>query len=135
MRVIQGAALNELGRMEEAIENYTKAITLNPNYASAYFNLGNSMSSLNRFEEAIGYYNYAIQMHTNYTKAHANKAIALEKLNSQKHAENISQWLINLIFNWKFKNLKVNGDSLFLFVIMKLGISEINLHIINFQNQ
>ena len=89
--MFQGAALNELGKMEEAIENYTKAITLNPNYSSAYFNMGNSMSSLNRLEEAIGYYNYAIQMHANYTKAHINKALALEKLNGQKQTAIISK--------------------------------------------
>ena len=35
-----GIALDDLGRKEEAIKDYTKAIDINPQYAVAYYNRG-----------------------------------------------------------------------------------------------
>ena len=35
-----GIALKALERIEEAIENYSKAIEINPQYANAYYNRG-----------------------------------------------------------------------------------------------
>ena len=35
-----GIALDDLGRKKEAVEDYTKAIEIDPQYVDAYFNRG-----------------------------------------------------------------------------------------------
>ena len=49
----KGKALYELGRPEEAIECFDKAIELDPKKASAWYNKGTALTSLGRPEEAI----------------------------------------------------------------------------------
>ena len=48
-----GVALDNLGRHEEAIEKYGKAVELDPKYASAYSNWGLALADLGRREEAV----------------------------------------------------------------------------------
>ena len=47
-----GGALYEQGKLEDAVLNYSKAISLNPKYAKAYLNRGIALSMLGRDEEA-----------------------------------------------------------------------------------
>ena len=49
----KGFAHGKLGKLEEAILNYDKAIELKPNYAVAYNNRGVAKQELGRHEEAI----------------------------------------------------------------------------------
>ena len=44
VQIILGSVLNELGRKEEAIIDYSKAIELNPKYTDAYINRGKTIS-------------------------------------------------------------------------------------------
>jgi protein O-GlcNAc transferase len=57
-----GNALSSLGRKEEAMEWYRKAIALNPNYADPHNGMGVVLSSLGRKEEAERYYCRAIEL-------------------------------------------------------------------------
>jgi tetratricopeptide (TPR) repeat protein len=56
--------LSELGKnnYEEAINNFTKAIELDPKDASVYNNRGNAYANLNKYEEALNDYNKAIEL-------------------------------------------------------------------------
>ena len=47
-----GNQLMEKNNLEEAVQNYSKAIRLNPNYTKAYLNRGIALSLLGRDEEA-----------------------------------------------------------------------------------
>ena len=40
-----GNALQEQGKLEEAIEAYSKALAIKPDYADAYNNMGNALKS------------------------------------------------------------------------------------------
>ena len=51
--------------LEEAINNYNKAIELNPVYTEAFFNKGICLSNLNKKEEAIEVFNKAIEIVNN----------------------------------------------------------------------
>ena len=51
-----GSVLAARGRFDEAIENYRKAIQINPNYPDALNNLGIALAAKGRFDEAIENY-------------------------------------------------------------------------------
>ena len=44
------------GKLEEAIEAYTKALSIKPDYADAYYNMGNALQEQGKLEEAIEAY-------------------------------------------------------------------------------
>jgi len=69
--------LKDLGRTEEAVENYTHAIRLKPDAPEAHNNLGIALKELGRLGEAIGSYTEAIRLSPDYAEAHSNLGIAL----------------------------------------------------------
>ena len=60
------------GKLEEAIEAYNKAITIKPDYADAYYNMGNALKEQGKLEEAIEAYNKAIAIKPDYVQAYKN---------------------------------------------------------------
>ena len=51
-----GAALKDLGKLEEAIKAYNKALIINPEFAEAYSNKGNVLQDQGKLEEAVEAY-------------------------------------------------------------------------------
>lgn len=58
-----GATLANSGRSEEAIEAYEKALTINPNFVRARYNLGVSCINIGCYEEAAQHLLGALAMH------------------------------------------------------------------------
>ncbi|ODH52096.1 hypothetical protein GX48_01649 [Paracoccidioides brasiliensis] len=58
-----GATLANSGRSEEAIEAYEKALTINPNFVRARYNLGVSCINIGCFPEAVQHLLGALSMH------------------------------------------------------------------------
>jgi len=58
-----GATLANSGRSEEAIDAYEKALTLNPNFVRARYNLGVSCINIGVFEQAAQHLLGALSMH------------------------------------------------------------------------
>ncbi len=58
----QADTLFQQGEYEKAIEDYTKAIELNSNFAEAYNNRGLAKGYLNKYDEAIEDFNEAIKL-------------------------------------------------------------------------
>ena len=67
-----GNALEEQGKLEEAIEAYNKALTIKPDYAEAYNNMGNALKEQGKLEEAIEAYNKALAIKPDYAEAIEN---------------------------------------------------------------
>ena len=44
--------LDKLERHQEALDCYTKALELKPDYAKAWYNMGNTLDKLERHQEA-----------------------------------------------------------------------------------
>jgi tetratricopeptide (TPR) repeat protein len=87
MRYNKGVALaRDLGKYEEAIQCFDKAIELDPNYAIAWSNKGNALDELGMHNEAIQAFDEAIRIEPNYALAWSNKGIALMALSRTAEA-------------------------------------------------
>ena len=67
--------MNELGRFEEAIISYRKAIELNSDYTDAHYNLGVVLTEVDRLSEAVSCYSKVIELRPDYAQAHNNLAM------------------------------------------------------------
>jgi len=86
-----GIALQEQGRIEDAITHYQEAIKLRPSYPEARANLGDALLRLRRIEEAVPQLNEAIRIYPDFLEARVDLGIAY---NAQgKVEESISQLL------------------------------------------
>ena len=57
------------------MEDFSKAIHLNPLYADAYNNMGFTYYTIGQDQRAIEYYNKAITLKSDYALAYSNRAI------------------------------------------------------------
>ncbi len=75
---IIGAANKGLGKLEEAIQAYNKALAINPDCAEAYSNMGNALKEQGKLEEAIQAYNKALSVKPDYAEAYSNMGNGLK---------------------------------------------------------
>src|SRR5208337_303781 len=57
-----GLALEQQGKLAQALTHYQTALALNPNCAPAYNNLGNALIVQGKIDQAIGCYQRALQL-------------------------------------------------------------------------
>ncbi|MBD2166808.1 tetratricopeptide repeat protein [Calothrix membranacea FACHB-236] len=76
----------KLGRNQEALESYNKAIELNPKYKTAWNGRGNALWNLGRNQEALESYNKEIEINSNYENAWSGHGDALWKLGRDQEA-------------------------------------------------
>ena len=81
-----GVALQERGRIEEAIDHFSKSLELMPNNAEAQNNLGAALDDLGRTREAIDHYSQALKIKPDYADARNNLGVALAKLGKFREA-------------------------------------------------
>jgi Flp pilus assembly protein TadD len=72
----RGLACAGLGRLIEAIQDYDRAIALNPDYDRAYNNRGLACAKMGRLTEAIQDYDKAIALNPDYAQAYESRGIA-----------------------------------------------------------
>jgi tetratricopeptide (TPR) repeat protein len=84
---VLGAALKNLGKLEESLEAKKKAALLSPQDAEALYNLGTTLQGLGRLEEAISTYKRAIIIKPDYAAAYGQLGIILNQLNKFEDAE------------------------------------------------
>ncbi|MFI3219494.1 MAG: tetratricopeptide repeat protein, partial [Methylococcales bacterium] len=75
-----GNELEDLGRFDDALASYDRALSINPDYARAHSNRGNVLQSLKRFDDAITSYNRALVIKPDYAEAFCNRGNALQAL-------------------------------------------------------
>ncbi|MBE9592380.1 MAG: tetratricopeptide repeat protein, partial [Proteobacteria bacterium] len=82
----RGNAYYELKKQEKAIEDYNKAIELNPEDAMAYNNRGAAYAKLKKQEKAIEAYNKAIELNPEDATAYNNRGTTYYELKKQEKA-------------------------------------------------
>jgi tetratricopeptide (TPR) repeat protein len=71
-----GYELHNQGKFKEAIEDYTKAIKLDPKYVDAYFNRGLAWFKIGSFDNAITDYTESIRLDSGAPDAYCNRGFA-----------------------------------------------------------
>jgi tetratricopeptide (TPR) repeat protein len=83
---ILGAVNAGLGRLDQAVASYTKALQIKPDFVQAHNNLGIALNDLGRHEEAIASYTEALQIKPDFAGAHNNLGSALKALGKHEKA-------------------------------------------------
>jgi protein O-mannosyl-transferase len=86
VRSLYGAALLELGRHDEAIEQLTAAISRDPALTTAYYNLGNTLRVTGQRESAVAVYLDALKVDPAFAEARVNLGLTLAALGRHQEA-------------------------------------------------
>ena len=82
----EGNALEDTGRLDEALQRYDAAILLAPKLARAHLNRGNILSTKDDLSGALAAYNTAIVCNPEYAAAHYNSGNANARLGQHEAA-------------------------------------------------
>jgi predicted O-linked N-acetylglucosamine transferase (SPINDLY family) len=88
--------LHELGRAEEAIESYDRALELRPQYPAALYNRGLALHRLKRFTDALASYDSALEIKPDYFEVYNNRGNTLQELRRTSDALNSYQHALRL---------------------------------------
>jgi len=89
-----GACYKELGHLKGATKMFEAAVSINPKYAEAHFNLGVIYQALDRLDDAVDSYMKAVAITPNYPEAYNNIGTSLYELGHiQSSIENL-EWAI-----------------------------------------
>jgi tetratricopeptide (TPR) repeat protein len=87
----QGVANVKLKKYNQAIEDFSQAIKLDPNNAEYYYKRGVTYGNLNQHQKAIEDFNEAIRLNPKYAEAYSNRGfVYMVKLDDKKKA--CSDW-------------------------------------------
>lgn len=82
----RGLALQELGRLHEALDSYNRAIALKGDYPVAFFNRGNALKDLGEWDAAVKSYDRAIEASPSMVAAHYNRGVVLQEIKDWESA-------------------------------------------------
>ena len=75
-----GNALLDMGRLDDALAAYDKALRLKPDYAEAHNNRGNTLRDMGRRDGALAAYDKAVRLKPDYAEAHNNRGNTLRDM-------------------------------------------------------
>lgn len=82
----KGIALDEIGKHEEAIKAYDRALKLDTNNIEALFNKGETLGIIGKHEEAIKYFNIILKIDPDDAETLYEKGVNLKKLGEHEQA-------------------------------------------------
>ena len=81
-----GLAHSNLEQREQALADFSEAIRLDPEYASAYYNRGITYDDLGQYEQALADYTEAIRLNPKYATAYHNRGYTHDNLGQYEQA-------------------------------------------------
>lgn len=75
-----GKALKDLGRLDDAVASYRRALEIKPDFANAHYNLGNALLALGRLVNAVASHRRALEIKPDFAEAHSDLGNALRDL-------------------------------------------------------
>lgn len=81
-----GVVLLERGEPQRALQQFDRAVRVDPSVASLFYNRGNAFSALQRLEEAAASYQAAIDLNPQLAEAHYNRGNTLRALDRRDEA-------------------------------------------------
>jgi tetratricopeptide (TPR) repeat protein len=91
---IRASCYKANGQMDASVKDYEKAITLKPDYAEAYYNLGVTLRELEQIDAALKSYEKALAIKHEYPGAHNNLGTILLDLGSLDSAVDHFEWAV-----------------------------------------
>ncbi len=82
----RGLAFEERGHPEKAIEDFTKAIILDPSYADAYWSRGKAYGKIGQADKAIEDYDRAIAINPSNSEIYFSRGLARQKTGRMNEA-------------------------------------------------
>jgi tetratricopeptide (TPR) repeat protein len=106
----RGAALKDEKKYSEALEDYSKAIALRPDYAEAYNNRGVILLDEGKTSEALNDLNKAVASKKNYAEAYSNRGIGF--MNAGKNDEALRDYSKAIELDPTFTEAYVNRGNI-----------------------
>ncbi len=75
---LMGASAAKIEKLDEAVNAFQNTISIKPDLAEVYFNMGIVLINQGKLDEAIEAYNNALSLKPDYAEAHNNMGIALK---------------------------------------------------------
>ena len=76
--VLKGQIYHDMAKLQESLDAYLKAISIDPSNPEGWYYLGVSLEDLGREEEAIEAYNHVLEMDENYSLAWLKKGLIMQ---------------------------------------------------------
>jgi tetratricopeptide (TPR) repeat protein len=92
----RGCALLAAGRLEDALSDFTKSVSLNETWSLAYNNRGVTYAKLGKFDLAIADFSEAIELEPGNRLAYRNRAMAYRKLGELRKAQEDYEFMVKL---------------------------------------
>lgn len=86
----RGVAYKRMGKLEEAVSDYTKSLQINPGFVNALNNRGVVYTEQGKFDKAVADFSEALKYGNLNGKVHSNLGIALARKGN--HAEAVNQF-------------------------------------------
>jgi tetratricopeptide (TPR) repeat protein len=84
--VLDGVSHLNTGKPDEALEDFSRAIKIDPQRADGYLGRANALNTLGRYEESLEDYAKALEIDPKLANAYVNRGIAYSHLGEYKKA-------------------------------------------------
>ena len=81
-----GVALQNQGKLEEALEAYKKTLITRPDYVDAHYNMGNALQAQGNLEDAIKAYGKVLSIKPDYAEAYYNMGVTFQEQGNLEEA-------------------------------------------------
>jgi tetratricopeptide (TPR) repeat protein len=75
-----------MGKAQEAIGEYERALRIKPDHVEAHVNLGSAFLRMGKVQEAIEQYRQALRINPDYAEAHSNLGASLQRMGELQEA-------------------------------------------------